>query len=200
MRALITKLFPDETHPWKESFTSFIDEHLGETALQGETSDAILSSIIRHQTAEFGINIKTAFVGSGFLAKQVSGCCRRLRNRESPDSRRSRSPATGICLEFPAQRYELTIHISFANPPLGPVFRAATCLLPEFPSGCGAFRHIGCPYVYETWDTTRVSHGRGSGLRMGYSTRMRLSANCLTFGVLPLVSMLKPSCAAGRWG
>ena len=32
LRALIAKLFPDATHPWKESFTSFIDEHLSETA------------------------------------------------------------------------------------------------------------------------------------------------------------------------
>lgn len=53
LRALIAKLFPDATHPWKESFTSFIDEHLSETALQGETSDGI--SFVYYPTSNRGI-------------------------------------------------------------------------------------------------------------------------------------------------
>lgn len=53
LRALIAKLFPDATHPWKESFTRFIDEHLSETALQGETSDGI--SFVYYPTSNRGI-------------------------------------------------------------------------------------------------------------------------------------------------
>ena len=52
LRAFIAKL-PDATHPWKESFTSFIDEHLSETALQGETSDGI--SFVYYPTSNRGI-------------------------------------------------------------------------------------------------------------------------------------------------
>jgi len=45
-----------------------------------------LSSIIQKPTAAFGINTKLAFAGSGFSAKQVSGCFQRSRDREiSPD-------------------------------------------------------------------------------------------------------------------
>ena len=69
LRALITKLFPDETHPWKESFTSFIDEHLGETALQGETSDGI--SFVYYPTSNRGIwyQYQNSLRGVGLLGE-----------------------------------------------------------------------------------------------------------------------------------
>jgi hypothetical protein len=41
LRALVSELFPDGSHPWTESFSHFIEEHQAEPAVRGETSDGI---------------------------------------------------------------------------------------------------------------------------------------------------------------
>ncbi|MBV9491271.1 MAG: hypothetical protein JO069_16345 [Verrucomicrobia bacterium] len=41
LHTLINELFPDETHPFAEAFSNFIDEHRSETAVRGETPDGI---------------------------------------------------------------------------------------------------------------------------------------------------------------
>jgi hypothetical protein len=41
LRALVSELFPDGSHPWAESFSHFIEEHQAEPAVRGETSDGI---------------------------------------------------------------------------------------------------------------------------------------------------------------
>ena len=41
LHALITELFPDQTHPFAKAFSNFVDEHRSESAIRGETSDGI---------------------------------------------------------------------------------------------------------------------------------------------------------------
>jgi hypothetical protein len=41
IRALVTELYPDGTHPFVEIFSKFIDEHRSEPIFRGETSDGI---------------------------------------------------------------------------------------------------------------------------------------------------------------
>jgi len=41
LRALATKLFPDEQHPWAAVFAKFIEEHPLEEALQGEVPEGV---------------------------------------------------------------------------------------------------------------------------------------------------------------
>ena len=39
LRALVSELFPDGSHPWAGPFSQFIEEHHAEPAVRGETSD-----------------------------------------------------------------------------------------------------------------------------------------------------------------
>lgn len=41
IRTLITELYPDETHPFIEIFSKFIEEHRSERIFRGETADGI---------------------------------------------------------------------------------------------------------------------------------------------------------------
>jgi hypothetical protein len=41
LHALVHELFPDGTHPFAETISHFVEEHRGERALRGETSDRI---------------------------------------------------------------------------------------------------------------------------------------------------------------
>jgi hypothetical protein len=70
LRALIAKLFPDGTHPWAESFASFIDEHQTEPALQGETSDGI--SFVYYPNTNRGIwyQYQNSLRGVGLLSER----------------------------------------------------------------------------------------------------------------------------------
>ena len=70
LRALIAKLFPDGTHPWAESFASFINEHQKERALQGETSDGI--SFVYYPETNLGIwyQYQNGLRGVGLLSER----------------------------------------------------------------------------------------------------------------------------------
>ena len=62
LRALVRELFPDSTHPWAGSFSKFIEEHQGERAVRGETSDGIF--FVYYPQSHAGIwfeNMKKAF-------------------------------------------------------------------------------------------------------------------------------------------
>ena len=69
LRALIAKLFPDGTHPWAESFASFIAEHQSERALQGETLDGI--DFVYYPKSNRGIwyQYQNRLVGVGLLGE-----------------------------------------------------------------------------------------------------------------------------------
>ena len=69
LRALIAKLFPDDTHPWAKSFASFIDEHQSERALQGETLDGI--DFVYYPKSNRGIwyQYQNRLVGVGLLGE-----------------------------------------------------------------------------------------------------------------------------------
>ena len=41
LRALVSELFPDGSHPWAGPLSQFIEEHQAEPAVRGETSDGI---------------------------------------------------------------------------------------------------------------------------------------------------------------
>jgi len=39
LQELLHELFPDPTHPWADTFASYIDQHRAERVVRGETSD-----------------------------------------------------------------------------------------------------------------------------------------------------------------
>lgn len=70
LRALITELLPDKTHPWTKSFTNFIEEHRSERAVRGETFDGI--AFVYYPRSNRGIWYKESagtLVGLGLLGE-----------------------------------------------------------------------------------------------------------------------------------